>query len=45
MILIRLDSDDGQIQMIMYSYMLGLKYIGDLEDGYTDDVQWDTLSS
>jgi len=24
--------------MIVYSYMLGLEYIDDLEDGYTDDV-------
>ena len=23
----------------MYSYMLGLGYIGDLEDGYIDDVE------
>ena len=28
----------GQIQMSMYSYMLGLGYIDDLEDGYTNDV-------
>jgi len=24
--------------MSMYSYMLGLRYIDDLEDGYTNDV-------
>ena len=29
----------GQIQMSIYSYMLGPGYIDDLEDGYTDDVE------
>ena len=29
----------GQIQMSAYLYMLGLEYIGDLENRYTDDVE------
>ena len=29
----------GQIQMSIYSYMLGIGYIDDSEDGYIDDVE------